>query len=142
MPIDYTQLRTEIQTDPTALGYAAHVTSGSDTAIADILNAVRTGINIGRDIIPSYEIWEAIVPSEWNALLATQQTMIGYILGMGQVNVKGTNTRAAFANAFGAGTTTRGNLVALQDRKGSRAEQLFGAGTVVTHDDVAKALRG
>lgn len=140
MAIDYNALRTEIQTDPNGYGYAVHVTSGADSLVADLLNQVRAAIAIERETIPAYEVFEAIVPSEWTALTATNRTLIGQILSMGEIKVKGTNTRAAFLAAFGVGTTTRSNLAALQARQGSRAEQLFGQS--VTADDVARALRG
>jgi hypothetical protein len=38
MPLTLAALKTELQTDPTALGYAAHVASGTTWQLAEILN--------------------------------------------------------------------------------------------------------
>lgn len=142
MPIDYAALKSEIQTDPIALGYASHVASGDDAGVAILLGATQQTININVGVVPAYKVFEAIVPAEWSALSADDKQRIQSILAMGDVDTTGPNTRAAFTTAFPATTVTRTNLTALLTRKGSRAEQLFGAGTVVQHLDVAKALRG
>lgn len=55
------------------------------------------------------------------------------------INVKSANVRAAVLSIFAAGTASRAALAALQTRKGSRAEQLFGSGTRITAEDLAKA---
>ncbi|MEM2125709.1 MAG: hypothetical protein QXQ53_04860 [Candidatus Methanosuratincola sp.] len=102
---------------------------------------MRTTIKIDRDLVNAYEVFECIVPEEWTALTAQEKERIMLILSMGQINVKGQNTRAAFQAAFGSGTTTRANIINLLKRNGSRAEELFGAGTSITWEDVAKARR-
>lgn len=140
MPINYAALKTELQTDPSALGYAALLAAGNHAGVAAALNLPRAGITISRDLIPSHEIFEAIVTSEYTALVAAEKTRLQVILGMGQVNVKGANTRAQLAAMFGAGTATRTAILAMIDRQGSRAEQLFGAGTQVSAADIAQAL--
>ncbi len=140
MTINYSQLKTEIQTDPAALGYAPFIASGSDNAIADLLNAVGA-FSINRTRIPAVEVVNAIVPTEWTALTADEKNRISFIVSAGEVDASAANTRSAFLAAFAGGTTTRANLVALQTRPGSRAEALFGSGTFVSADDVAKALR-
>lgn len=139
--IDLIALQTEIFTDPTARGYAPHVAAGADSEIADLLNAPGAGA-VQREIVASHEIFEALAPSEWAALSAAEKQRVQTILAMAQVNLRGANTRAALAVAFGAGTTTRTNLLALQTRPASRAEILFGAGVSIHHLDVAHALRG
>src|SRR5512145_415927 len=134
----YSQLKTELQTDPLGLGYAAPLAAGNHAAVADLLNEVRPTIQIQRDLVPVWEVFDAIVPSEWGSLSTTERTRIQIILTMQQVYVKGTNTRNAFTTAFAAGTQTRANLIALQNRTGSRAEQLFDQ--AVTYSDIATAL--
>jgi hypothetical protein len=140
MPIVYSALKTELQTDPNAYGYAALLSAGNQQGCANALNLVRAAITIDRQYLEAYEIWEAIVPTEWLALNADNKQRISTILGMSKINAKGTNTRAAFLAAFTGGTTTRTNLAALQTRQGSRAEQLFGEGVTVSAADVALAL--
>ncbi len=140
--IDYAHLKNYITADPDGLGLAPHVAAGSDATIAEILNQVRVAVQIDRETIPAHEIFEAIVPAEWASLTAQEKQRVQTILSMGQVNLKGANTRAALAAAFGAGTTTRANLLALQKRAGSVMEREFGAGVSVNSQDISYALRG
>uniref|UniRef100_A0A7C4Y4W7 Uncharacterized protein n=1 Tax=Caldisericum exile TaxID=693075 RepID=A0A7C4Y4W7_9BACT len=139
--MDYVVLKNEFLTDPKGYGYRTYWDNGQDWKLAELINEVRSDIWIDRDIVPTYEIFEAIVPTEWDALTTAEKQRMQLILSMEQVNVKGENTRLAFQKAFASGTTTRNNLLALLKRNGSRAEELFGAGTVVTWDDVARARR-
>lgn len=135
--VDPVALKAEITNDPAGLGLAAPFAAGSFGSVLSLLNATRQTIDIDRLTVPAYEVFDAIVPSEWAALSAQEKQRIQTVLSMGTVYTKGTNTRAAFQAAFGVGTTTRTNLTALLTRKGSRAEQLFG--TAVVLDDLAAA---
>lgn len=141
MSIDLAALKTEITTDPETLGYAAPLAAGQTGDVAALLNASNAAIRTDRDLVPAHEIFEAIVQSEWAALDAQEKSRIALVLSMSEVNVKGTNTRAAFTEAFANGTGTRTALVALLTKDGTRAEQLFGSGARVTHTDVARASR-
>ena len=140
--MDYVALKTELQADPNGLGYAAAIASGSDNILANLLNAVNQNINITRDILKAYEIFDAVDPTDYSGLTAAKKTDLQLILGMGEVDVLNANTRSLLAGIFGAGSATRTALLALQNRKGSRAEQLFGRGVFVTAADIAIALRG
>lgn len=137
MPLNYAQLKTELQTDPLTLGYAAPLAAGNHGAVADLLNQSSAAVSIPRRTVPAWEVFDAIVPAEWAALTAQEKQRIQTILSMGTVSVQGTNTRNAFAAVFGAGPT-RTALVALQNRQGSRAEQLFGQS--ISPSDIAQAL--
>ncbi len=106
--MDLAILRAELQNDPLARNYAGM----SDQAAADSLNAADRPTQ--RDTVASHEIFEAIAPAEWAALTAQEKQRVQTILGMGTVNLRGTNTRASLAAAFGAGTATRTALQALQ----------------------------
>lgn len=134
--INYTVLNTEVTTDPLILGYAGK----SDSEIADLLNSYTTGRMIERIVIDTWEISEATVSSEWSALTAAEKQRYQTIISAGTVNVKGANVRNSLGTMFIAGTTTRNNLIALQQKIGSRAEELFAQ--AVSHLDIAKALRG
>lgn len=138
--MDYAALKTEIQTDPLGLGYAAYVASGNDSAIAEALNLVRGTISIDRKIVDSHEVIDATAATEWAALTAGEKQRYQTIVGAGRVNLKNANVRAAFQAMFGAGTATRAALIAMLTQTGSRAEQL-GFGTV-NYLDVAHAVRG
>lgn len=138
MPFTLAQLKSEIQTDPTARGYAAQ--GGNDEAKATLINAVQGGIAIDRGVIPAYEIVDATAAAEWAALSAAEKQRYQTLTGAGQVNSASVNTRAAFQAMFGAGTATRTALTALLTRTGSRGEQLWGLGTTITAQDIGRAL--
>lgn len=134
------ELKAEIETGPLVATLAPLVTAGNDAGVAAALNAINTAVD--RTTVASHLVFECIVPAEWAALTAAEKQRIQTILGMGEINLKGTNTRASLAAAFGAGTATRTALLALQSRPGSRAEQVWGAGTIISPSDVSLALRG
>jgi hypothetical protein len=138
--INHGQLLTEILADSTAKGYAAHVTSGNDEAIASLLNAPGGG----QTILQRVEAWKvagAIEPDEFDGISAALKNRLTLYMGTGWVDFRNANVRKAFQSAFAAGSASRVALVALSTRAASRAEVLFGEGAVVHHLDVAKALR-
>jgi hypothetical protein len=122
------------------LALPAYASMTAEQAAA-ALNTANVSVQTQRNIIPSREIIEATVAAEWAALTAAEKQRYQTITGAGDVNVLGTNTRAAFAAMFAAGTTTRANLIALQTETKliSRAAQL-GIGTVTDHDVTAARI--
>lgn len=140
--IDLAALKAELVADPSALGYAAPLASGGDNTLADLLNAPRAGITVYRGIIDGREIVSATTPAEFLALTTAQQSLYLAITGAsGGVDTSNALVRSAFTTMFAAGTATRAALAALAIRSGSRAEQLWGAGTVVDYMTVAAARR-
>lgn len=133
-------LRTELQTDPTGLGYAPLITNGDDADLAALLNAVRGTITVFRNDIESGEIVGSTVLSDFTTLTSSQQNYYLAIVSQPTVDATNTNLRTSLATLFPAGSTTRTNLQALAQRNGSRAEQLFGTGISVSTADVARAL--
>lgn len=115
---DYKTLQTELNTDPLARGYSGM----SDTQAATSLNAANR--TVSRSSVPAVEVIEAIVASEYTALSATLQNLVSLLISAGTINPLGTNTRAIFAAAFGAGTQTRTNLIALETATVSRGVEL------------------
>jgi len=130
-------LKTEITSDPLALGYAGK----TDPETADLLNTVPatavTGRMAERGVVDTWEILEATDSAEWTLLTSVERTRYQTIVGVGRVNLKGANVRAQLAAMFGAGTATRAALLALQNRPASRAEFLFAANVFAW--DVARA---
>lgn len=124
--MDYVALRAEIDADSLGLGYAGK----TNQQLADLINTVpgsaASGRQIERNVIDSYEVINATVPAEWAALTDSEKTRYSTITGAGKTDVKAPNVRSTFAAMFGVGTTTRTNLVALQNRAASRADVLFG----------------
>jgi len=111
-------LRTEIETDPLGRGYSGM----TDLEVANDLNIVYREVDV--ESVTGQDIFEAVVPSEYNALTDKQINLLHAIIGMGSLFVNGTNTRTALLSMFGSGTTTRTNLAALQKRNVSRAQEL------------------
>lgn len=144
MAIDRAALKSEITTDPAALGYAALVAAGDDAGVAAALNLARAGTAYQqyRGPLPAYQVVNATDPADWAALTAQEKQRYQTLTGAGQVDTSNANLRAMFSAMFPAGSTTRANLTNLALRQGSRAEVLFGPGTTITHADVAAALRG
>ena len=132
--MDYTILKNELETDPETRGYSGM----SDEEAADDLNTVYETTPIRS--VPSQDVFEAIVPGEYDALSADEKDKINTMLAMGSVDPYGPNTRAVFQAIFGAVTTTRTNLLALREVGATRAVFL-GLGTI-TPGDVYKALNG
>lgn len=136
-------LKTEITTDPLALGYAGK----SDAEIADLLNLPRATITIRRANIAPNEVLEAIDSRDFDA--APNAIHVAWFESITQLrtirleNDDGSATRALgnlrrlLQAADTQGSRTR--LAALATRIGSRAEQLLGGGVTVTHIDVADA---
>lgn len=167
MALTTAALRTEITTDPRGYGFAPLVTTGNDQAVADKLNAVRDGTNpptnptaaggvangsisIKRPDCTPAEVLEAIdirdfasAPVGVTSIPLTQS----WFESITQF------ARIRLANADGTKTTVRKNidrivndvnlsqtrLDAVAIRNGSRGEELFGAGVIVTRDDVSAA---
>ena len=138
MALTLTALKSELQTDPTALGYSAHVAAGRTAALADLLNALNPAISVFRHSIPTWEIVANTAKPEYDALLPGDKQLYQILVSTGTVDVSDSRIRAMFAGIFGVGTTTRANLITMASRSGSRAEQLFGVS--VSHTDCAKAL--
>src|SRR5574337_1038616 len=65
-------------------------------------------------IIPSYKIYNEVVPSEFTALTTANQQLIRDIFGMGTVDASaGTNVRNVIISIFPSATQTFKNLAAL-----------------------------
>lgn len=145
-------LHTEITTDPRGYGYVPLLSSGNDDGLAALLNKVRDGtdgfasISVKRTDIASNEVLEALDSRDLAAspnagLCAWFQSATG-LSRLRLVNDDGTNTRVLgnIKRLFTSdvqGSQTR--LQAVATRNGSRAEELFGTGTVLTNFDVGQA---
>lgn len=68
----------------------------------------------GAVIVPTYKIYNAIVPADFTSLTAANQQLVRDILGMGTVDASsGTNVHAVLASVFAGKTTTLSNFAAL-----------------------------
>ena len=118
MAFNYAKLKTEVINDPLGRGYLGMTNS----QVAISLNTVNRTRE--RTVVPSHEVFEAIDPVELAGLSTLQRQIILGLLAMGEVNLKGANTRLALKGAFGAGTASRAALLSIQTEPVSRAKEL------------------
>ena len=138
MPVNLSTLKTELLTDPVSLGYNALSNHGTLAALLNNVSALSATLSV-TSVNP--EIAQAaVVGSEYAGLTAVQRDAWGAIVGLPFIPVSSTNIRQQITSIWSAGTTTRANLVELQTRRCTRAEQLFGEGVIIHHLDVAAAL--
>lgn len=156
-PIDPTALAAELGADPQKLGYAAPLAAGADGAIADLLNAatgpgaatislaalarndfliatsvvaVRLAVGVGSD---GQTPLTTTVIAKWSAALTQARAADpGSGIDLAVIQLLG--------NPVTDNVLTQAELTGITSRIGSRSEVLFGAGAVVNHADVSKAL--
>jgi hypothetical protein len=133
----FAALKAELTNDPKALGLVGK----TDQQAADLLNTVGLSVETVSvtGVLDAYLVINAVNAAEYGSLTAAEKTRFETITGAGKVDPNNTNVTAAFAAMFGAGTATRTALLALANRSCSRAEKLFGAGTVLNAWDVGRA---
>lgn len=141
--IDYTALRIELQTNPTGIaGLSAAVSAGQDCLAASLLNGSVTATNVFQPIT-TLAMKGAIDPTEFATLSATQLSQLTVMLSGDTVDASNTNIRTIVTNIFSPAAsfpTTRANMLALVRRFATRPEVVLGQGTMLTCDDVRKAL--
>lgn len=117
-------LRNEIETDPNARGYA-----GMDAqAVADDMNTAYVPIPVTS--LSGSELYNAIVPSDFQALTDVQREYARDVLSLGDaIDVSpGTNARDVLVAIF-AGTGTLTAMAALTTTNITRGAEL-GLGTI------------
>lgn len=149
MAVGLSALRVELLTDPVSIGYASHVSNGTFSILTSLINSVSanthtptSAVTVGS--VQAQDLQVAVVASEYLALSAGHQTLWNAVLTAATVGIAISNTvlRQQVTTVWSAGTTTRANLAALQTRRCSRAETLFGEGAAVDVTDVGKAVQG
>ena len=132
--MDLAALKTEITSDPAAIGYAA--ANGDHELIATILN--RSQRTIDAETLPSGVLVSCIDRAEFAALPAADKAYLNLFVTAGDVPMSA-NVRQALRALFPANSETRTKINQATRRTGSRADELgFGR---VTESDVADALR-
>lgn len=157
IPFTLAALKTEITTDPVAIGYNSNndVTNQNWIAIKNKINAVSQSINVPRTDVAASEILEAIdirdlsYPNTGTLPAASQPIANSWFESITQRDAirlqkdDGTDT-TVIKNIklllVAAGQGSQARITALSTRRGSRAEQLFGTGFVVVEQQVADAL--
>lgn len=137
-------LKTELATDPNTYGYGN--SDATDKADADLLNEVRSAIQINRKGVAMAEVWSSILTSDYDSLTAPQRQLLDSYSALGTVDFgkddgSDSAVKANLLVLFPNGTTSNTNLQAIYTRDASRAEQLLGADVSVTPSDVANARK-
>ena len=136
--MDINVLKTEIDTDPKALGYAGK----TDQGVADLLNEIGLSEEqILRGAVPADEMLSAMVYDDLIHVDLTdrQLQIIAIYTANGELDIANPNVQRIFKQIFPQGKASRDNLLALVYRDASRAEALFGQN--VSKMDVHKARR-
>jgi hypothetical protein len=134
----FTALRTEIEGDPSNRGYAPFRTSGSDGAIADLMNVIIVGNTVVDGIVTKDEFVNSIRIQD----MPTTAAQIGFlqlVAALPQFDWGKSRLQNALTAIFPNTTPTWASLNAKASRDGTRAEKLWGIGTVVSADDVSVA---
>ena len=152
MAINYTQLAAEINNDPQTYGYQAWVTAGEPEKVAEALNKLRDGtdgetaINVRRTDITPVELLEALdtrdISTSTNTLVGAylQALLVLPTIRLTNANGNANRIKDNLDRIITNGQNSQTRFNALAVRVGSRAEQLFGAGTVISTADVGLAL--
>lgn len=135
---ELTALKTELTTDPAAIGYAAVITEHS--AVARLINNAPRQVADSAEH-PTWELFQCFDPTE----LATAEAVaakfrrLQLLCSMPGINPDAKRLRQSIVFIFGDPSTTLTRFDAWARRSGTRAEELgFGR---VTESDVADALR-
>ncbi len=144
-PTHITELGAELTTDPLGLGYTP--LDGDDQQDADAINLPR-GVFQRDNLIDAIAVQEAVVAADYPQAAADQwkrdlwSDILRSVGFAGLINANEGKLKDKVQLVFSGATATLANLAALQTRDGSRAEVLWGDGSLVTTEAIAKALRG
>ena len=161
-PSQLTTLKTEFTTDPRGYGYSTYWTSGQDNVLADMIDTVRDGTNpptnptaaggnadghitVNYPSVDTGSIRAAVTFSAYQGLVTSTQSWLNWLTNSGNVAVNanvlqqlaGIPTANGSIWATADRTAMNAAMAALLRRFGSRAEELFGFGVVVTANDVS-----
>jgi hypothetical protein len=146
MSYTLSQLADEINNDPKSLGYSTLVASGDDSSIAGLLNSTYAGVGtVYRPNVGAGEVMGSLVWSEVSGLTTNNWLALHSMLLPASIDATKSTVRNFFNGLFPTGSfaTTNANLLTVAKKASpSRAEELWGAGTVVPFLDVSRAIRG
>jgi len=144
MTIVLSALKTELTTGSFASLYSANVTLRDYNALTDTLNTVGlTGSSITIGTVNALTLQQCVVVAEYLQLTNQQRDLWNAIVttATGGLAISNTLIRAQITGIWSAGLSgTRNNLLSAQTRACSRAETLFGEGTVVDPNAIYVAL--
>lgn len=136
-------IKSELQTDPLLLGYAEHLTSGNDSALAGLLNAIGEGgdFQVPREPVAPSVVINAITVDDFLDMQPTDFQRLQFVLNSQQTtDLANANTRAKVLATLPAEGPSREAVNALQTRQGRRVEVVLGVnGITLTPLDISQA---
>lgn len=135
-------LKTELQTDPKALGYSSLLTIGDQQAVADLLNDIHTSgdYDVNNEPVEPSKLVAQITTVDLVAMNSTQTARLQLLFTLPRLDLANSVVYANLATCFPAAGETLTNLTLLQKRHGTRGEVLFGNSIRITSSDVANAV--
>lgn len=138
---DAAALADELNNDPDGIGYAAALASNDYNALRDLLAERRNQYSVFRASVPMGDVYGAV---DWDGdflnLSAEQRDAFRLVTSTDTLDAVSQNIQDVFTSFFPGGSETRTALLELVQRDASRAEDLFGVGTVITSTDIQTAL--
>lgn len=131
-------LRAELLNDPVGLGYAD---AAPDQKVVLVNSVPATFVSGWLDSAPTAAIRSRITKADYAALTAADRTYLGFLLSGDTLDLSSALIRTELGSLFPLGSQSRDAIVARFVRPLTRAEDLFGIGTVVTFESVTSALR-
>jgi hypothetical protein len=148
-PADVQALNTEVYTDPIGMGYAAVINSTAD--LLALLNEVESNVvptKVNYPEILSDDVRAATTYVAFDNLLTPEQDWLRWMTGFSADGIPNMPATAELKQKLAGVPTATGSIwatadrtemnaamLALFQRDGSRAEVLFGFGTVITAND-------
>ena len=151
MAVDLAQLKTELETDPNSYGYAPYIAAGNMQTLADMLNQRRTAIVMGRAIILREEALACWNLAEVEISYAADPSVLElacHAMSHPKFNMLTRDENGRYIDehvydlARNIGYLTDTAMTNLTVRTGSRAEELWAAGDIVTWYNCSQALNG
>lgn len=134
-------LKTELTTDPKALGYATlKLQTNGPEAVAARINELNTvpADTIFKSYVPVEELLAELQWAEFTAWSAAVKTGLDQYFRGTRIKTGSATLRASLAAMLPA-STSKTNMVALATKTASRAEFLWGEGTTISAQDVSLA---
>ena len=127
-------LAIELSDDPLARGYAGM----TDAQVVTSINTADR--SVPRTMMTASEVANAIDPTEFNALLPTDEQKIWNVLSLGELNPYGIEA-TIFTSVFGVGSDTITALAAARSTLISRADELSIGSVRIVHVASARRLQ-
>jgi len=132
----------ELMNDSASIGYAPFIVTRDSNSLSDLLNIARSGGSflVNRAPVSPSTVFNNIHPDDFSTLNTTDLARLQTIFSLEEVDLSVSASFEKLTAIFSPGAPTLLTLTTLKTREGSRAEVLWGPGTIVTPNEVSEAL--